>query len=82
MCCYLAYDKKKLYESSLNIPVNVPGSNRKVEKKDEPVHGDQHQHCRQTLSDYLWNHPLQQQMQLGPLAQTTLDTSKKGLVSM
>lgn len=59
-------DANEIY--SLNIPVNVPGSNGEVEKKDEPVHGDQHQHRRQTLSNYLWNHPLQQQTQLGPFS--------------
>lgn len=46
----------------LYAPVNVPGSNRQVEEKDEPVHGDQHQHRRHTLSNYLWNHPF---IQLG-----------------
>lgn len=40
-----------------HVPVNIPGCNRKVEQKNEPVHRHQHQHRGETLADHLWDHP-------------------------
>lgn len=45
----------------MNIPINVPDGYGQVKKKDEPVHGDQHQHSGQTLANHLWNDPLETQ---------------------
>lgn len=41
----------------LHVPINVPGCYRQVEEEDKPVHGDQHQHCGETLAHHLWNYP-------------------------
>lgn len=42
---------------NLHVPVNVPGCYRQVKEEDEPMHGDQHQHRGETLTDHLWNYP-------------------------
>lgn len=44
----------------LHIPINVPRCYRQVEEEDEPAHGNQHQHSRETLADHLWNYPFVQ----------------------
>lgn len=41
-----------------HVPVDVPGCNRQVEEEDEPVHGYHHQDSGETLSNHLWNDPL------------------------
>lgn len=41
----------------LHVPVNIPDCDRKVEQKNEPVHGHQHQHRGQTLANHFWDDP-------------------------
>lgn len=50
----------------LHLPVDVPGRYRQVEQKDEPMHGDHHEHGGETLRNHLWNDPLQTQQEADP----------------